>query len=202
MENRWRTLLIWHKLDSKDDDNDEMWLLNVKPESRVTPRSLADETGHSCCPRKDTVTSGSFDTSCRVSKTTSLVLSGFIGRWFAQHQPAIFSRSSETCCIQELYRLYGEVRVLLRTRPFFLGINGRNCSTSKIERMCFIPAEQWITRHIREECFNPVCTATLEIKSRTQFWKRFSSITSLRGRPSDFWIYFTNIALQNCCLVS
>ena len=56
--------------DSKDDDNYEM--------SRVKPRPLAEETGHSCFPRKDTVTSGSFYTSCRVPKSTSLVLSGFI----------------------------------------------------------------------------------------------------------------------------
>ena len=82
MENRWRTLLILHKLVCKNDDNNEIWLLNAKPESRVTPRSLADETGHSCCPRKGTVTSGNFDASCSVPRSTSLVLSGFISWWF------------------------------------------------------------------------------------------------------------------------
>ena len=54
--------------------------LNVKPESRITPRSLADETGRSCCPRKGTVTSVNFETSCRVPKSRSLVLSGFISK--------------------------------------------------------------------------------------------------------------------------
>ena len=82
MENRWRTLLILNKLVCKDDDNNEIWLLNAKPESRVTPRSLADETGHSCCPRKGTVTSGNFDASCSVPRSTSLVLSRFISWWF------------------------------------------------------------------------------------------------------------------------
>ena len=38
-------------------------LLNVRLESRITRRSLADDSGFSCCPRKGTVTSGSFDTS-------------------------------------------------------------------------------------------------------------------------------------------
>ena len=56
----------------------------------------------------------------------------------------------------EICRLYCDVRVLLRTmrmRLIFPHINGPNCSTSKIERIRFIPAEQWITKHTRPECF-------------------------------------------------
>ena len=74
----------------------KMWLLNVRLKSRITPRSLADDSGISCCPRKGTLTSGSFDTSWHVSKNTSLVLSGFMSRKFAQHQAAKLLRSRVT----------------------------------------------------------------------------------------------------------
>ena len=38
-----------------------------------------------------------------------------------------------------------------RTLLIFPRINGPNCSTSKIERIHFIPAGKWITRHARPE---------------------------------------------------
>ena len=47
-----------------------------------------------------------------------------------------------------------------RTLLIFPRINGPNCSTSKIERIPFIPAGKWITRHTRPEFFYPYTNST------------------------------------------
>ena len=53
LSNRWRTRFIWHRVDSNEEVKAVIWLLKVRPESRMTPRSLADGTGTKSLPKKD-----------------------------------------------------------------------------------------------------------------------------------------------------
>ena len=99
--NRCLTLLIWHKLESREDGTVEMCSVKVKFESRIIPRSLADEAGVNSWPRKGTVKCGSLETSWRVPNNTRFLFSGFINNWFAQHHPATSSRSWEIWCKHE-----------------------------------------------------------------------------------------------------
>jgi len=52
--------------------------LKVRFESNIIPRSLTEDTGINCCPRKGTLISGTLLKSCFVPKRISLVLSGLI----------------------------------------------------------------------------------------------------------------------------
>ena len=64
LENRWRTLFTWHKVDKREELSDVTWSLKFKFESNIIPRSLAEDTGFNSWPRKGTVTSGRWDRSC------------------------------------------------------------------------------------------------------------------------------------------
>ena len=76
--------------------------LKVRLESNIIPRSLTEDTGINCCPRKGTLISSTLLKSCFVPKGISLVVSGLISNLFVQHQEAISRRSSETFARQEL----------------------------------------------------------------------------------------------------
>ena len=52
--------------------------LKVRFESKIIPRSLTEDTGIKCCPRKGTLMSGTLLKSCFVPKRISLVLSGLV----------------------------------------------------------------------------------------------------------------------------
>ena len=92
LENRCLTLL---RIEIRDEGRVLTCSLKVRFKSKIIPRSLTDDTGIKCCPRKGTLMSGTLVKSCFVPKRISLVLSGLISNLFVQHQEAI-SRSSET----------------------------------------------------------------------------------------------------------
>ena len=74
-----------------------------------------------------------------------------------------------------------------RTLLIFPRINGPNCSTSKIERIRFIPAGKWITRHTRPELFYPYTNSTRS-EDLFFFFKRI--IAQWNNLPSSifYWI--------------
>ena len=63
-----------------------IWSSNVKFESKITPRSLADYTGEMSFPNKDKRNSWSFEVICRLPKRINFVLSGFSNCRFLKHQ--------------------------------------------------------------------------------------------------------------------
>ena len=65
--NKCVTLLISHKLESRENAKVEMCSERGKFESRIIPRSLSDERGVNSCPRKGTVTCCSLETSWRAT---------------------------------------------------------------------------------------------------------------------------------------
>ena len=101
LENKCLALLIWHRVEIRDEVRVLTCSLKVRFESNIIPRSLTEDTGIKCCPRKGTLISGTPLKSCFVPKRISLVLSGLISNLFVQHQEAISRRSSETFARQE-----------------------------------------------------------------------------------------------------
>jgi len=102
LENKCLTLLIWHRIEIRDEVRVLTYSLKVRFESNIIPRSLTEDTGINCCLRKGTLISGTLLKSFFVPKRISLVLSGLISNLFVQHQEAISRRSSETFARQEL----------------------------------------------------------------------------------------------------
>ena len=94
LENKCLTLLIWHRIEIRDEVRVLTCSLKVRLESNIIPRSLTEDTGINCCPRKGTLISSTLLKSCFVPKRISLVLSGLISNLFVQHQEAISRRSS------------------------------------------------------------------------------------------------------------
>ena len=101
LENKCLTLLIWHRIEIRDEVRVLTCSLKVRFESNIIPRSLTEDTGIKCCPGKGTQISSTLLKSCFVPKRISLVLSGLISHLFVQHQEAISRRSSETFAMQE-----------------------------------------------------------------------------------------------------
>ena len=58
LENRCLTLLIWHRVEIRDEVHRLTCLLNVRFESSMVPRSLNEGTGTRFWPRKGILTSG------------------------------------------------------------------------------------------------------------------------------------------------
>lgn len=101
LENKCLALLIWHRVEIRDEVRVLTCSLKVRFESNIIPRSLTEDTGIKCCPRKGTLISGTPLKSYFVPKRISLVLSGLISNLFVHHQEAISRRSSETFARQE-----------------------------------------------------------------------------------------------------
>ena len=101
LENKCLALLIWHRVEIRDEVRVLTCSLKVRFESNIIPRSLTEDTGIKCCPRKGTLISGAPLKSCFVPKRISLVLSGLKSNLLLQHQEAISRRSSETFARQE-----------------------------------------------------------------------------------------------------
>ena len=99
LENKCLTLLIWRRIEIRDVLTCS---LKVRFESSIIPRSLTENTGINCRPRKRTLISSTLLKSCFVPKRISSVLSGLISNLFVQHQEAISRRSSETFARREL----------------------------------------------------------------------------------------------------
>ena len=95
LENKCLTLLIWHGIEIGDEVRVSTCSLKVRFESNIIPRSLTENTGIHCCPRKGTLISSTLLQSCFVPKKISLVLSGLISNLFVQHQEAIRVNKSE-----------------------------------------------------------------------------------------------------------
>ena len=102
LENKCLTLLIWHRIEIRDEVRVLTCSLKVSIESNIIPRSLTEDTGINCCPRKGTLISSILLKSCFVPRRISLVLSRLISNLFVKHQEAISRRSSETFARQEL----------------------------------------------------------------------------------------------------
>ena len=101
LENKCLTLLIWHRIEIRDEVRVLTCSLKVSFKSNIIPRSLTEDTGVKCCPIKGTLISSTLLKSCFVPKKISLDLSGLISNLFVQHQEAISRRSSETFARQE-----------------------------------------------------------------------------------------------------
>ena len=101
LKNKCLTLLIWHRIETRDEVRVLTCSLNVRFESSVIPRSLTEDTGVKCCPIKGILISSTLLKSRFVPKRISLVLSGLISNLFVQHKEAISRRSSETFARQE-----------------------------------------------------------------------------------------------------
>ena len=101
LENRCLTLVIWHRVEIRDEVNVFTCLLNVRFESSMIPRSLTKGTGARFWPRKGTLTSGILLNSCRIPNKISLVLLGLTSSLLVQHQAAMRRRSSVTLVRQE-----------------------------------------------------------------------------------------------------
>ena len=86
-------MLIWQRIERRDEVRVLTCSLKVWFESNIIPRSLTEDTGVKCCPIKGTLISGTLLKSCFVPKRISLVLSGLISNLFVQHQEAIESLS-------------------------------------------------------------------------------------------------------------
>ena len=95
LENNCLILLIWHRIEIGDEVRVLTCSLKVSIESNIIPRSLTEDTGINCCPRKGTLISSTLLKSCFVPKRISLVLSGLISNLFVQHQEAIRVNKSE-----------------------------------------------------------------------------------------------------------
>ena len=102
LENKCLTLLIWHRVEIRDEVRVLTCSLKESFESNIIPRSLTEDTGINCCPRKGTLISSTLLKSRFIPKRISLVLSGLISNLFVQHQEAIRRRSSETFARQDL----------------------------------------------------------------------------------------------------
>ena len=76
LENKCLTLLIWHRIEIRDEVRVLTCSLKVRFESNIILRSLTEDTGINCCPRKGTLISSTLLKSCFVPKRISLVLSG------------------------------------------------------------------------------------------------------------------------------
>ena len=107
LENRCLTLLIWHRVEIRDEVNVFTCSLNVRFESSMIPRSLTKGTGARFLPRKGTLTSGILLNSCRIPNKISLVLLGLMSSWLVQHQAAMRRRSPVTLVRQESMSLDG-----------------------------------------------------------------------------------------------
>ena len=68
LENRCLTLFIWHKIEIRDEVRVLTCSLKVRFESKIIPRSLTEDTGIKCCPRKGTLMSGTLLKSCVINK--------------------------------------------------------------------------------------------------------------------------------------
>ena len=55
LENKYLTLLIWHRIETRDEVRVLTCSLKVRFESNIIPRSLIEDTGINCCPRKGTL---------------------------------------------------------------------------------------------------------------------------------------------------
>jgi len=101
LENKCLTLLIWLRIEIRDEVRLLTCSLKVRFESNIIPRPLTEDTGINCCQRKGTLMSGTLLKSSFVPKRISLVSSGLISNLFVQHQEAISQRSSDTLARQE-----------------------------------------------------------------------------------------------------
>ena len=101
LENRCLTLLIWHRVEMRDEVNVFTRLLNVRVESSMIPRSLTKGKEARFWPRKGTLTSGILLISCRIPNTIGLVLRGLMTSLLVQHQAAMRRRSSVTLVRQK-----------------------------------------------------------------------------------------------------
>ena len=73
LEKRCLTLFIWHKIEIRDEVRVLTYSLKVRFESKIIFRSLTEDTGIKCCPRKGTLMSGTLLKSCFVPKRISCV---------------------------------------------------------------------------------------------------------------------------------
>ena len=55
LENKCLTLPIWHRIEIRDEVRVLTCSLKVRLESNIIPRSLTEDTGINCCPRKGTL---------------------------------------------------------------------------------------------------------------------------------------------------
>ena len=77
----------------------------------MTPKSLVDSIGFNLAPRNGMLGfCGSFLNVCLVPRKRSLVLSGFMSKWFPQHHWATLRRSCSNCSIVTSSSIRGKDR--------------------------------------------------------------------------------------------
>ena len=73
LENKCLTLLIWHRIEIRDEVRVLTCSLKVRFESNIIPMSLNEDTGVKCCPIKGILISSTLLKSFYVPKRISLV---------------------------------------------------------------------------------------------------------------------------------